>query len=126
MKLHRQYVANVIYTVVGAPFQTWVSQVMEQRNQRITSEQQLDIRMDPEVYKAFQASTAVTQQKGTSGMIMKASSKRRRGKEQIRREKEKEEAKKQADEAKLNQFDAMQQQMNQMQHQLNDATVMHG
>ena len=58
-------------------------------------------------------------------MIMKASSKRRRGKEQIRREKEEEEAKKQADEAKLNQFDAMQQQMNQMQHQLNDATVMH-
>ena len=48
-------------------------------------------------------------------MIMKASSKRRSGKEQIRREKEEKEAKKQADQAKLDQFDAMQQEINQMQ-----------
>ena len=80
---------------------------MVQRNERIREDQNLDIRMDPQVYQAFMASTAITQQKGTSANIMKASSKRRRGKEQIRREKMEEEEKKQSDQAKLDQFDAM-------------------
>ena len=31
-KLHRQYIANLIYTLVGEPFKQWVSGVIESRN----------------------------------------------------------------------------------------------
>jgi hypothetical protein len=34
-KLHRAYVANVIYTLVGQPFQQWIDAIMEARNRRI-------------------------------------------------------------------------------------------
>ena len=43
--------------------------------------------MDSEIFKIFQASTAVSTQKGNSGMIMKVSTKRRRGKQQIKADK---------------------------------------
>ena len=60
-KLHRQYVANVIFTIAGDAFQKWISSVVEQRNQGIKDDQNLDVEMDPEVFKVFQSSTAVTQ-----------------------------------------------------------------
>ena len=48
-KLTRQYLANIIYTIVGQPFSQWVDNIVEQRNSKIKSEQQLMINMDPEV-----------------------------------------------------------------------------
>ena len=59
-KLPRAYVSNVIYTLVGPPFKQWVDQVIQERNKKIVEEQNLNIEMDPEVYKAFQASTHVS------------------------------------------------------------------
>ena len=59
-KLHRQYVINVIYTLVGDPFSDWVNEVMTARNERIARERNLNIEMDPEVHKAFMASTSVS------------------------------------------------------------------
>ena len=31
-KLHRKYIINVVYTIVGEPFKKWVDKVMDQRN----------------------------------------------------------------------------------------------
>ena len=51
--------------------------------------------LDPEIYKVFLASTAVSQMKGNAGNIMKASTVRRRSKKQIEADKRQEEEKKQ-------------------------------
>ena len=37
-KLHRQYVANLIYTIVGAPFKKWIDAMVEARNIKIIEE----------------------------------------------------------------------------------------
>ena len=37
-KLTRQYLANVIYTIVGEPFSQWVDQMVEQRNSKIKAD----------------------------------------------------------------------------------------
>ena len=83
----RSIPVNVIFTVVGKPFQDWINGVSELRNSKIIEDQNLDIQMDSEIFKIFQASTAVSTKKGNSGMIMKVSTKRRRGKQQIKADK---------------------------------------
>ena len=35
-KLLRQYVINVVYTLVGDPFRLWVESVMKARDEKIT------------------------------------------------------------------------------------------
>ena len=50
----------MIYTVVGQDFATWIRRQIEQQNQERASEQQLMIDLDPEVAKAFRASTRVS------------------------------------------------------------------
>ena len=51
-KLPRGYLANVIYTIVGEPFKTWVEQIVDQRhNQRRQEDDQ--ILLDPEIAVAF-------------------------------------------------------------------------
>ena len=42
-KLHRGYVANVIFTLVGQPFKNWINSVTEARNKKIIEEQDLNI-----------------------------------------------------------------------------------
>ena len=59
-KLPRAYISNVIYTLVGPPFKQWVDGVIAERNQKITREQNLGIELDPDVFKAFQASSHVS------------------------------------------------------------------
>ena len=113
IKLHRQFVANLIYTIVGDPFKKWVDKVIEDRNAKIIDQQNLDIDLDPAIMKVFNASTSVSQYKGISINLMKASTVRRRSKKQIEADKKKEEEKKQEIELKLSQFDAMQQQLTQ-------------
>ena len=52
-KLTRRYVGNVIYTVVGEPFEKWVEKKIDERNHKRTVERQMTIDMDPEVAKIF-------------------------------------------------------------------------
>ena len=52
-KLTRSYVFNVIYTVVGEPFEKWVEMKIDERNHKRTVERQMTIDMDPEVAKIF-------------------------------------------------------------------------
>ena len=59
-KLPRAYIANVIFTIVGARFKQWVDEVIATRNKKIVEEQNLAIDMDPEIYAAFQASQHVS------------------------------------------------------------------
>ena len=110
-KLPRQYIANLIYTLVGQPFQQWVNQVMLDRVTVIRDDRDLDIELDPQIYAAFQASNAVSTQKGVSSNLMKVSSKRRRGKQEIKDQKAAEEAKKAEDGRKLAEYDQMQGKM---------------
>lgn len=59
-KCPKQWLINVIYTVVQDPFGVWVKQQIESRNQRVAVVKNLLIDMDPEVAEAFAASTAVS------------------------------------------------------------------
>jgi hypothetical protein len=59
-KLLRKYVGNLIYTLVGTPFQDWVEDVIQERNRKLVAERNLAVEMDPEVYKVFMASTSVS------------------------------------------------------------------
>jgi hypothetical protein len=46
-KLCRGYLSNVIYTVMGEPFQQWVHQQVNIRNQKVALEGNNVISMDP-------------------------------------------------------------------------------
>ena len=59
-KLARCYLANVVYTIVGEPFQAWVTSQVNMRNQRVALEGNNVISMDPEIAKIFQQSTAIS------------------------------------------------------------------
>ena len=63
-KLLRQYIINLVYTIVGDRFKEWVDAVIDARNARITTERNLGIQLDPEIMQAFAASTAVSSKFG--------------------------------------------------------------
>ena len=79
-KLPRQYVINVIYTLVGQPFRAWVDQLVDNRHEEIAESKQLYIEMDPEIAEIYNRSKAVSTSQGSSFNLMKASAKRRRSK----------------------------------------------
>ena len=58
--LHRGYVANVIYTVVGENFQEWIDKKLKERTKKLCTSRDMNITMDPEVYKIFKASTSIS------------------------------------------------------------------
>ena len=64
-----QWLINVMFTVVGQPLSRWVSQVIEQRNAKITLSRKLLIDLDPEIASAFNSSTSVS---GKSCQLKKA------------------------------------------------------
>jgi hypothetical protein len=59
-KMPRQYVINVVYTIVGAPFSSWVDKLVQERNKNLTSKNDLNIKLDPRIASAFAASTSVS------------------------------------------------------------------
>ena len=59
-RLPRQWVINVIYTLVGKPFADWALARMEARNQQLMAKHDMAILMDPEVLRIFNASTHVS------------------------------------------------------------------
>jgi len=58
--LPREYIGNVIYTLAGDNFQQWVTARINARNNKVTSDRDLAISMDPEIAKLFKASTSVS------------------------------------------------------------------
>ena len=59
-KIPKQYLVNVLYTIIKAPFGAWVKQQIEERNRRIAVDKNMLIDMDPEIAEAYAASTAVS------------------------------------------------------------------
>ena len=59
-KLPRQWIANVIYTLVGDPFREWVSKTIKKRNDTVASKNDLMIELDPAIAKAFQRSINIS------------------------------------------------------------------
>ena len=53
LKLPREYIGNVIYTIAKDPFQNWVDEQIEARNQKVAQDHDLSIAMDPEIAKLF-------------------------------------------------------------------------
>ena len=60
IKLPKQWVVNIAWTVVGKPFGEWVRERIEERNYKVAVEKNLLIQMDPEVAETFKKSTAVS------------------------------------------------------------------
>ena len=52
----RSYLANVVYTVVGDPFQAWANQRISDRNEKVVQDKDMSIALDPEIARIFQAS----------------------------------------------------------------------
>ena len=46
-KLPRQYIANVIHTIVGQPFREWMDAKLVERNQELTEKKDMIIELDP-------------------------------------------------------------------------------
>ena len=43
LKLHRDYVSTIIYTLVGRPFHTWVQQKIKERNETLEERQDMTV-----------------------------------------------------------------------------------
>ena len=68
-KMPRSYVCNVIYTLVGAPFKDWVLKSCKDRNDRLERAHDTTIVLDPRIAAAYEASTFVSQTRGTGAHL---------------------------------------------------------
>ena len=59
-KLGKNYLVNIVYTVVGEQFKTWARERIDERNQRVAIDKDLMIDVDPAIAQAFNVSTAVS------------------------------------------------------------------
>ena len=118
-RITRQWLANVAYSVIGEPFAVWVKAKVDERNIKVSANNNLTLDLDPEIAAAFKASTQVSSkylphciidgcfvrhvtniplliviaQKGSSANLLKLGTKRRKTKHQILAEREEAELK---------------------------------
>ena len=59
-KLPRQYIANIINTIVGKPFRKWIDDKLEARNTELAEKKEMMIELDPQIEAIFKASNAVS------------------------------------------------------------------
>ena len=59
-RLPRFWIANVVYTIVGDEFRTWVNSKIRERNDRVAEKHNLLVEMDNEIARAFQASSQIS------------------------------------------------------------------
>ena len=78
-----QWIINVCAFVIKAPFSEWARYVAEQRNVKMAEKRDLNIDIDPDLLAVFNASTAISTQKGSSAGLLKVGSKRRRTKAEL-------------------------------------------
>ena len=57
LKMPKQWIGNIVHSVLKNIFSDWVKMQIERRNEEMLVERGLTIDMDPEVAAAFQAST---------------------------------------------------------------------
>jgi len=58
--LPRQWLINVVHTIAGDNFAQWAKYQQDQRNNKISTDHNLMIEMDPAIMKAFQDSKQVS------------------------------------------------------------------
>ena len=49
IRLPKQFIINVAYSIIGDPFKQWIHSQIEARNKKVTKEKDLLINMDPAV-----------------------------------------------------------------------------
>ena len=59
-RLPRQWIVNVIYTLVGEAFGTWVSELVKGRNDYVAEKRDLIIELDPQIAAAFRNSVNIS------------------------------------------------------------------
>ena len=56
----RQYICNVVYTLVGQPFKDWVMQRCDERNEKLANDHNTAIKLDPRIAAAYEKSGFVS------------------------------------------------------------------
>ena len=126
LKMPRQYLCNVIYTVVGMPFKKWVAERVDLRHKKIAEDRNMNIHLDPEIAAIFRASNAVSSTNGTGYNLMKQSAVRRRSKKQIEADKLAEARKLRETEQKLKELEQIKAELQENRAAMGNATqVMH-
>ena len=59
-RISRGWLCNMIHTVVGARFNIWVAETIKERNEKLSVDRNMDLKLDPEVAKIFSTSTSVS------------------------------------------------------------------
>jgi len=59
-RLPRQWIINIIYSIVGDPFRNWVKDLVRNRNDVLATKNDLMIELDPEIQKAFHNSVNIS------------------------------------------------------------------
>ena len=67
-KLPRQWIINVVFSVVGDDLRAWVSDQIKTRNEKLAAKQDLMIELDPEIASAFGSSLNISS-KSTSVQV---------------------------------------------------------
>ena len=70
VKLPRQWLINVIYSLAGDDFRVWVSQQVKNRNDRVAEKNDLMIELDPEIAAAFGESANISSKFSSSKRII--------------------------------------------------------
>ena len=59
-KLPREYITNIINTLVGDDFQKWVKCKIAERHQKLQQEMNMTVNLDPEIAEIFKASKSIS------------------------------------------------------------------
>ena len=61
-KISREWICNVIATVLGSTFTDWVGEQIQARNEEVTDKKEMNIELDEDIAAAFKASTSVSRE----------------------------------------------------------------
>ena len=67
-RLPRQWIVNVIFTIVGDDFRRWVLEHIKHRNDHLAEKHDLMIELDPEIAAAFGNSLNISSKSELSNM----------------------------------------------------------
>jgi len=59
-KVSREWICNVVATVLGTTFTNWVKERIEARNEEVREKKDMNIELDADIAAAFNASTSVS------------------------------------------------------------------
>ena len=65
-KMSRKYICDIIHSVIGEPFTSWVKNMIDERNEARKLKNEMNIALDPEILEIFNKSTTVSLTKGIS------------------------------------------------------------